>query len=128
MKVKNIVSVVSLYNLSDYAVCVARRSARKRAQSRVHLEIINDELEQRLLMAAFSYDSVSGLLTVQTDANNEQLSIVSTSESGNYTITTSSGLWTGSETDITATGSDLYVNQPSGLASILVNDNSVSVR
>ena len=80
-------------------------------------------LEKRQLLASFSYNSGTGLLTVQTTSSNEQLSIISTSESGNYTITTT-GSWTGSATGITDSGTSLYVNQPLGLASILIDDNN----
>ena len=66
-------------------------------------------LEKRQLLASFSYNSGTGLLTVQTTSTNEQLSIISTSESGNYTITTT-GSWTGSATGITDSGTSLYVN------------------
>ena len=83
-------------------------------------------LEKRQLLASYSYNSGTGLLTVQTTSSDEQLSIISTSESGNYTITTT-GSWTGSATGITDSLSDLYVNQPSGLASILIDDNNGTI-
>lgn len=68
----------------------------------------------------------SGVLTVQTTLNNEQLSILSSSDNGNYTLTTS-GSWSGSATDITISGTSLYVNRPAALSSILVNDNSGAI-
>ena len=83
-------------------------------------------LEKRQLLASYSYNSGTGLLTVQTDATNEQLSIISTSESGNYTITTT-GTWLGSGAGVTDSGTNLYVNQPLGLASILIDDNNGTI-
>ena len=72
----------------------ADRMKRIRAKStKLVFSDLGFELEKRQLLATFSYSS--GLLTVQTDSSNEQLSIISTSENGNYTITTS-GTWTGS--------------------------------
>lgn len=98
--------------------------AQKRRKN-FHINFLGNELEKRQLLAQFSYSS--GLLTIQTDSTNEQLSIISTSQSGNYTITTS-GTWSGSPiSGLSSTTTDLYVNQPAGLASILVNDNGGTV-
>ena len=116
---------MNLKKFAQSAGLVSRRDPRmkviQKGRMTLQIDFLGNELEKRQLLAQFSYSS--GLLTIQTTANNEQLSIISTSESGNYTITSSSGVWTGSETGITPSGSDLYVNQPSGLASILINDN-----
>ncbi|MEI7924316.1 MAG: hypothetical protein WCJ40_20600, partial [Planctomycetota bacterium] len=100
----------------------ARRSDLSTKRRKTYqIEFFSDELEKRQLLATYSYSS--GLLTVQTNSTNEQLSIISASESGNYTITTS-GAWSGTAgSGLSNTSTILYVNQPSGLASILVNDN-----
>jgi hypothetical protein len=96
-----------------------------RARRAFAFSFVEATLEKRQLLASFSYSS--GLLTVQTDSAGEQLSIISSSEAGNYTITTS-GTWSGSAVSgLSNTSTDLYVNQPSGLASILVNDNGGTV-
>ena len=98
--------------------------AQKRRKN-FYINFLGNELEKRQLLAQFSYSS--GLLTIQTDSTNEQLSIISTSQSGNYTITTS-GMWSGSAVSgLSSTITDLFVNQPSGLASILVNDKGGTV-
>ena len=97
----------------------------ERARRAFSFSFIETSLEKRQLLATFSYSS--GLLTVQTDSADEQLSIISLSEAGNYTITTS-GAWSGTAVSgLSNTSTDLYVNQPSGLASILVNDNGGTV-
>ena len=98
----------------------------ERTKRAFSFSLIEMSMEKRQLLASFSYSS--NLLTIQTDSANERLSIISTSENGNYPLTTSSGLWTGSEADITVSGGSLYVNQPSGLASILVNNNVARTR
>ena len=96
-----------------------------RARRAFAFSFVEATLEKRQLLASFSYSS--GLLTVQTDSAGEQLSIISSSEAGNYTITTS-GTWSGSAVSgLSNTITELYVNQPSGLASILVNDNGGTV-
>ena len=109
---------------SRLSLRTSRLSSVKKPNKNRPLEFFADELEQRQLLASFTYSS--GLLTVQTTSNNEQLSIISTSESGNYTITTS-GSWSGSASNINISGTSLFVNQPSGLASILMNDNSGAI-
>ena len=102
-----------------------RLKSKKTSTRRLVFNPLDYELEKRQLLATFSYSS--GLLTIQTDSTNEQLSIISTSESGNYTITTS-GTWSGSPVSgLSNTSTNLYVNQPAGLASILVNDNGGTV-
>ena len=82
-------------------------------------------LEERQLLATFIY--ASGLLTVHTDSPNEQISILSTSESGNYTISTTASWRSPSISGLTVSDSNLYVNQPSGLSSLLIDDNLGSV-
>ena len=120
MSLKKIVNAIGLGQSR------ADRMKRIRAKStKLVFSDLNFELEKRQLLATFSYSS--GLLTIQTDSTNEQLSIISTSENGNYTITTL-GTWSGSPVSgLSNTSTDLYVNQPSGLASILVNDNGGTV-
>ena len=116
MNIKKIAQVAGLVSRRD-----SRMKVVQKGRKTLQIDFLGNELEKQQLLATFSYSS--NLLTIQTDSANEQLSIISSSESGNDTITTSSGSWTGTETDITALGSELYVNQPSGLASILINDN-----
>jgi hypothetical protein len=119
MTMKKISQLASRLSLRNSRVSSTKKSNKNRP-----LEFFTCELEKRQLLASFSYSS--GVLTVQTTSNNEQLSILSSSDSGNYTLTTS-GSWSGSASDINISGTSLFVNQPSGLASILVNDNSGAI-
>ena len=120
---------MNLKKFAQVAGLVSRRDSRmkvvQKVRKKLQIDFMGNELEKRQLLATFSYSS--NLLTIQTDSANEQLSIISTSEAGNYTITTS-GTWSGSPvTGLSNTSTNLYVNQPSGLASILINDNSGTV-
>ena len=80
----------------------ANRSANRRNRLAVRAKRPNllsqsdffEGLEKRQLLATFNYNSGTGLLTVVTNQNSETLSIVSTSNAGNYTITTT-GTWSG---------------------------------
>ena len=90
-----------------------RLKATKKARQRIQLDFMADELEKRQLLATYSYSS--GLLTIQTDATNEQLSIISNSQSGNYTITTS-GMWSGSAVSgLSNTSTSLFITSQQGL-------------
>lgn len=121
MSLKKIVNAIGL---GQSRADRMKRISRARSTKLVFSDL-GFELEKRQLLATFSYSS--GLLTIQTDSANEQLSIISTSESGNYTITTT-GTWSGSAVSgLSNTSTNLYVNQPSGLASILINDNNGTV-
>ena len=114
--------------VNAFSLGQARADRMKRIRAKSTKLVFSDlgfELEKRQLLATFSYSS--GLLTIQTNSANEELSIISTSESGNYTLTTS-GSWSGSPVSgLSNTSTSLYVNQPSGLASILINDNNGTV-
>ncbi len=74
----------------------ATRSANRRNRLAVRAKRPNlfsqsdffEGLEKRQLLATFNYNSGPGLLTVVTNQNSETLSIISTSDAGNYTITT----------------------------------------
>jgi hypothetical protein len=117
--------------ISELAKRFSLRKAKERSGSirkstkNFQIMFLGDELEKRQLLASYSY--ASGLITIQTNSINEQLSILSTSNNGNYTITTT-GSWTGSAVaGLASSGTSLYVNQPSGLTSILVNDNGGTV-
>jgi len=97
---------MNIKKFAQVAGLVSRRDSRmkvvQKGRKTLQIDFMGNELEKRQLLATFSYSS--NLLTIQTDSANEQLSIISNSEAGNYTITSSSGVWTGSETDITASG------------------------
>jgi hypothetical protein len=117
--------------ISELAKRFSLRKAKERSGSirkstkNFQIMFLGDELEKRQLLASYSY--ASGLITIQTNSINEQLSILSSSNNGNYTITTT-GSWTGSAiAGLAYSGTSLYVNQPSGLTSILVNDNGGTV-
>ena len=71
----------------------ARSGAIRKSNKNFQIMFLGDELEKRQLLASYSYDK--GLITIKTDTINEQLSILSSSNNGNYTITTT-GSWTGS--------------------------------
>ena len=102
-----------------------RSGAIRKSNKNFQIMFLGDELEKRQLLASYSYDK--GLITIKTDTINEQLSILSSSNNGNYTITTT-GSWTGSAVaGLASSGTSLYVNQPSGLTSILMNDNGGTV-
>ena len=64
----------------------ARFKATQKSGKKLYLDFMTNELEKRQLLATFGYNSGSGLLTIQTDSSNEQLTILSSSESGNYTL------------------------------------------
>ena len=115
MKFKKFAPVAAILSLRD-----AQRASAKKPNKNRPLEFFADELEKRQLLATFSYSS--GLLTVQTNSTNEQLSIISRSESGRYTMT-STGTWSGIPVSgLSNTSIDTYVNQSSGLASFLLDD------
>ena len=88
---------MNLKKFAQVAGLVSRRDSRmkvvQKVRKKLQIDFMGNELEKRQLLATFSYSS--NLLTIQTDSANEQLSIISTSEAGNYTITTS-GMWSGS--------------------------------
>jgi hypothetical protein len=52
---------------------------------------IETSLEKRQLLATFNFNSVTGTLLITTDSAAESISILSGSDSGNYTLTTSNG-------------------------------------
>jgi hypothetical protein len=51
---------------------------------------IETTLEKRQLLATVNYSSANSILTITADTDGEALSIISTSEDGNYTLTTNS--------------------------------------
>ena len=62
---------------------------------------IETTLEKRQLLATFNYNSGTGTLLITTDSASESISILSGSDSGNYTLTTSNGalsVFTGTDT------------------------------
>jgi hypothetical protein len=103
-----------------------RLRLRKTANRRLIFNPLDYELEKRQLLATFNYDSLTGVLAVETDQNSETLSIISTSSAGNYTITTS-GAWTGtSTTDVGSSGTSLIVNSTANIGQIQVTNNVAS--
>ncbi|MFM1801886.1 MAG: hypothetical protein RJA81_1238, partial [Planctomycetota bacterium] len=98
----------------------------KRADKKKRLEFFIGELEKRQLLATFLYDSGTGLLAVETDSDYEQLSIIATSNSGNYTISTN-GTWSGSSTgDVGNVGQDLFVNSTANISLIQITNNAAN--
>ena len=78
------------------------------------VESMPDELEHLQPLSPVAYNS--------TGSPNEQLSIISRSESSRYTMT-STGTWSGIPVSgLSNTSIDTYVNQSSGLASFLLDD------
>ena len=65
-----------------------RLKSKKTSTRRLVFNPLDYELEKRQLLATFVYNSLTGRLFVETDQNSETLSIISTSNSGNYTLTT----------------------------------------
>ena len=62
---------------------------------------LETSLEKRQLLATFNYNSGTGTLLITTDSAAESISILSGSDSGNYTLTTSNGassVFTGTDT------------------------------
>jgi hypothetical protein len=87
---------------------------------------IETSLEKRQLLATFDYNSGTGLLTVVTNQNSETLSIVSTSNAGNYTIATT-GTWSGtSSVDVGNSGRNLFVNSTANINLIQISSNAVN--
>ena len=82
---------MNIKEIAQSAGLVSRRDSRmkvvQKGRKTLQFDFLGNELEKRQLLATFSYSS--NLLTIQTDSANEQLSIISNSEAGNYTITTS---------------------------------------
>lgn len=78
------------------------------------IESIPDELEHLQPLSPVAYSS--------TGSPNEQLSIISKSESGRHTMTPT-GKWSGIPVSgLSNTSLNTYVNQSSGLASFLLDD------
>jgi hypothetical protein len=78
------------------------------------IESMPDELEHLQPLSPVAYSS--------TGSPNEQLAIISRSESGRYTMTPT-GKWSGIPVSgLSNTSVDTYVNQSSGLASFLLDD------
>lgn len=114
--------------LKSISVGVSRRNLFKPGKTVTRystFDSIDFVLEERHLLSTFTY--ASGLLTIHTDSPNEQLSMISTSESGNYTISTTASWNASNVSGLTVLGSDLFVSQPSGLSSLLIDDNLGSV-
>ena len=110
---------MNLKKFAQSAGLVSRRDSRmkvvQKGRKTLQIDFLGNELEKRQLLAQFCYSS--GLLTIQTTYTNEQLSIISTSESGNYTMT-STGTWSGIPVSgLSNTSVDTYVNQSSCLVS-----------
>ena len=115
---------MNLKKFAQSAGLVSRRDPRmkviQKGRMTLQIDFLGNELEKRQLLAQFSYSS--GLLTIQTTSTNEQLSIISTSESGNYTMT-STGTWSGIPVSgLSNTSLNTYVNQSSVLASFFLDD------
>jgi hypothetical protein len=71
------------------------RNSIKRRQKKFFRDAVLDLLEERQLLATFSFDSGTGILSVISDASNEQLFFYSNTNNNNYTLTTS-GTFSGS--------------------------------
>ena len=82
-------------------------------------------LENRVLNAIFTFDAISGVLSVETDQDNEIFSIAATSAFGNYTIdSTFNFTGTDSAGNVTgAGGNTLSILGNSSLTSIFINGN-----
>ena len=89
MNIRKFAQIAGLVSRPD-----SRLKATKKSSQRIQLDFMPEGLEKRQLLATFNYNSGTGLLTVVTNQNSETLSIVSTSNAGNYTITTT-GTWSG---------------------------------
>ena len=112
----------------------ANRSANRRNRLAVRAKRPNllsqsdffEGLEKRQLLATFNYNSGTGLLTVVTNQNSETLSIVSTSNAGNYTITTT-GTWSGTSSSAVGNVSkNLFVNSTANINQILISSNAAN--
>jgi hypothetical protein len=107
---------------------IVRRSKEtiKHRQHKFLQDSVLDLLEERQLLATFSYSS--NLLTIQTDNDNEAFTIKADSSSGNYTLTTS-GTFSGNDgTGLTGnTTSTLTIGSDIGtLTNILIQNNAAN--
>jgi hypothetical protein len=78
----------------------------KRKDQRKQLAFFAGELEKRQLLATFSYDNTSGILAIESDIDNETLSVIATSD-GNYTIS-SDTIFTGDDISGNLTGNGTF--------------------
>ncbi|MFM7590158.1 MAG: hypothetical protein ACKO85_00045, partial [Isosphaeraceae bacterium] len=106
----------------------AVKANKARRSHRILKDALLDLLEERQLLATFTYNGGTGLLAIETDQNNEAFTILSSSNNGNYTIISSfnfSGTdiigLTGNTTDTLTVGSDI-----ANLTSILITNNAAN--
>ena len=102
----------------------SRMKSVKRKDQRKQLAFFAGELEKRQLLATFSYDNTYGILAIESDIDNETLSIVATSD-GNYTIS-SDTIFTGDDISGNLTGNgtlNLAVSNELGLSLIQFTNN-----
>ena len=103
-----------------------RLKSKKTSTRRLVFNPLDYELEKRQLLATFAYNSLTGRLFVETDQNSETLSIISTSNSGNYTLTTT-GAWSGSSSaDVGSSGTSLFVNSTASISLIQITSNAAN--
>ena len=103
-----------------------RMGAQKASKRRLVFNPLEYELEKRQLLATFNYNSLTGRLLVETDQNSETLSIISTSNSGDYTLTTT-GAWSGSSSaDVGSSGTSLFVNSTASISLIQITSNAAN--
>ena len=103
-----------------------RLKSQKTSTRRLVFNPLDYELEKRQLLATFAYNSLTGRLVVETDQNSETLSIISTSNSGNYTLTTT-GAWSGSSSaDVGSSGTSLFVNSTASISLIQITSNAAN--
>ena len=114
-KISQLAKRFSLRNANE------RSGSIKKSRKNYQITFLGDELEKRQLLALYGYNSSTGLLIIQTNTTDEQISIVSSSNNGDYSITTNIG-WNNNASIRT-----LNVIQPIYLTSIQVNDNAGTI-
>ncbi|MFM7128806.1 MAG: hypothetical protein ACKO0V_05555, partial [bacterium] len=100
---KPISFIASLFAARSAARAMHRVEQNRRGKQFLRSALL-DLLEERQLLATFSYNSGTGLLSIVTNNNNEAFTILSTSDNGNYTITSSFNFSGSNTTGLTGAG------------------------
>ena len=122
MTVRSFRSNASLTARRDFCQKIRNKTGTKR-----HLEFFAGEMEKRQLLATFTYSG--NVLSVIADTDYEEISIASATDSGNYTITSTS-VFSGSDIigELEGNGtSSLTVYSNLSLNSIQVLDNPANI-
>ena len=111
---------------------VARKAVERarsiRRSKKFMRDALLDLLEERQLLATFTYNSGTGLLAIESTVNNESFTILSSSNNGNYTITSSVNFSGVNTTGLTGTGSTSLIigSDIANLTNIQITNNAAN--